>query len=46
MMPEMNGRMLADELEQKCPDFPVLYISGYTDDNFPRQGAHSSNIAA
>ena len=32
VMPEMGGRMLIDQLRQKRPDLPVLYITGYTDD--------------
>ena len=40
VMAEMNGRMLADELKQKRPDLPVLYISGYTDDEILRESVH------
>ncbi len=42
VMPEMNGRMLADQLREKCPDLPVLYMSGYTDDEILRQGVQEA----
>lgn len=32
MMPDMNGRALADAARQIAPDLPVLYVSGYTSD--------------
>jgi two-component system cell cycle sensor histidine kinase/response regulator CckA len=31
VMPEMNGRALADQLVQEQPGMKVLYMSGYTD---------------
>jgi signal transduction histidine kinase len=30
MMPEMNGRQLADEACRRCPDLKVLFATGYT----------------
>ena len=32
VMPEMSGPELAVKLRAKCPELPVLYMSGYTDD--------------
>jgi CheY-like chemotaxis protein len=32
VMPEMNGRQLAESLRPGHPDMQVLFISGYTDD--------------
>jgi PAS domain S-box-containing protein len=30
VMPEMGGRDLADELQRRAPDLPILFMSGYT----------------
>ena len=39
MMPTMDGRELGRRLAERCPDLPVLYISGYfTGDVFHRDG--------
>ncbi|HET7322068.1 MAG TPA: ATP-binding protein, partial [Longimicrobiaceae bacterium] len=32
VMPGMNGRVLAEHLQQRLPDLPVLFMSGYTAD--------------
>lgn len=29
VMPEINGMVLAERMHQKCPDLPVLYMSGF-----------------
>ncbi len=38
VMPEMNGRALAEALAVARPSLPVLYMSGYTDDEIVRRG--------
>jgi two-component system, cell cycle sensor histidine kinase and response regulator CckA len=37
-MPAMNGRQLADRLKLSRPRLPVLFMSGYTDDEMVRRG--------
>lgn len=32
IMPGMNGRVLADRIQQQCPRLGVLFVSGYTAD--------------
>ena len=38
VMPDMNGRALAETLALTRPSLPVLYMSGYTDDEIVRRG--------
>ena len=38
VMPELNGRELADLLRADRPDLPVLYISGYTGESMISSG--------
>jgi PAS domain S-box-containing protein len=38
VMPEMDGRELARRAEALRPGLPVLYMSGYTDDEIVRRG--------
>jgi two-component system cell cycle sensor histidine kinase/response regulator CckA len=37
-MPKMNGRELAARLKGLRPKLPVLFMSGYTDDEMVRRG--------
>lgn len=38
IMPVLGGRGLGEQLAQVRPDLPVLFISGYTDDDVIRRG--------
>jgi len=44
VMPEMDGRELADRLQKKIPDLKVLFCSGYTEDIIAAQGVLDSDI--
>ena len=37
-MPGMNGREVAEQLAKSSEDIPVLYMSGYTDDEVIHRG--------
>jgi two-component system cell cycle sensor histidine kinase/response regulator CckA len=37
-MPELGGRQLARQLGEQWPDLPVVFMSGYTDDDVARRG--------
>jgi PAS domain S-box-containing protein len=38
VMPEMNGRILAEHLQSICPDTKILFMSGFTADVIAHQG--------
>ncbi len=38
VMPEMNGVALSRELARRFPTLPVLFVSGYTDDQLAHRG--------
>jgi signal transduction histidine kinase len=38
VMPMLNGRELGEQLAAERPDLPVLFMSGYTDDDAIRRG--------
>lgn len=44
VLPEMNGRKLAERLEQERPSLPVLYTSGYTENTIVHQGVVDDGI--
>jgi two-component system, cell cycle sensor histidine kinase and response regulator CckA len=44
VMPQMNGRDLADRLISLQPDMKVLYMSGYTENAIVRHGILDTNI--
>ena len=39
MLPDRNGRQLAEQLLEALPELKVMYISGFTDDESVRAGA-------
>jgi PAS domain S-box-containing protein len=43
VMPGMSGRELAERLRGEMPDLPVLFVSGYTEDEVIRGGVSGSN---
>ncbi len=45
IMPDESGPQLAADLLGRCPDLPVLYISGFTGDELQRQGTLGAGIA-
>ncbi len=44
IMPEMNGRELADKIKGMLPDCPVLYTSGYTDNHIVHNGSLEKDV--
>ena len=45
VMPEMDGRTLADALHESRPALPILFMSGYSDDEVTRRGFADARIA-
>ncbi len=45
VMPEMDGRHLAEKVHEQRPELKVLYLSGYTDDAIVRYGISHAEMA-
>jgi CheY-like chemotaxis protein len=45
VMPEQSGRVLGERLAARWPHLPVLYMSGYTDDEIFRRGLGDARAA-
>ena len=43
VMPNMDGRELADRLRARMPELKVLFLSGYMDDALLRRGVFEAN---
>ena len=44
IMPEMNGRELAERLQSLYPDLEVLFMSGYTADVIAHRGVLDEGV--
>jgi CheY-like chemotaxis protein len=45
VMPGMNGREFVEALQDRSPGIPVVYMSGYTNDDIIRRGLMDSSVA-
>jgi YesN/AraC family two-component response regulator len=45
VMPDLSGPDLADRLHPLFPKMKVLFMSGYTDDDFVRQGILHATVS-
>jgi PAS domain S-box-containing protein len=44
IMPEMNGKELADQLKKSRPEVKVIFISGYTEEILSQRGIINSSV--
>ena len=45
VMPDMSGRELAARVRSRYPELPILFMSGYTEDEVTRQSLHDEGQA-
>lgn len=45
VMPQLNGRRLAELLQPERPEMKVIYISGYTNDAIIRNGILNEEVS-
>ena len=45
VMPEVNGRVLAERLSERSPSLRILFMSGYSDEAVYRHGEISPNAS-
>jgi two-component system cell cycle sensor histidine kinase/response regulator CckA len=45
VMPGMDGRRLFEAAHLRMPDLPVLFMSGYTDDEVVHRGVRAAELA-
>jgi two-component system, cell cycle sensor histidine kinase and response regulator CckA len=45
IMPEMNGRILAEKLQAKRPELKCLFMSGYTADIISKHGVLDAGVS-
>ena len=44
VMPGMNGRDLANNIQKNYKDLPVIFVSGYTDNHIVHHGTLDSDV--
>jgi len=44
ILPHLNGRLLAEQLNQAYPDLKILFMSGYTDNTLDRTGLNQDKV--
>ena len=45
IMPDMNGRILAEEVQRLRPDIKILFMSGYVSESLLTQNVGRRNVA-
>jgi nitrogen-specific signal transduction histidine kinase/CheY-like chemotaxis protein len=44
VLPEMDGRQLAEQMKETCPELKVIYMSGYTDNVIIKHGVVADKV--